>query len=352
MKKIFNIVAVMMLLMTSILAPVSINAQDKKKVMTTFYPVYYLANKIGGDKIEVSMLLDQGQGAHDYESTAKDIVKIQETDLFIYQDDEMEFFVKDILGSLDQNKTKVLESTKDIELLAGSDHSVHEHEGEAAHEHEGEESHDHEGEAAHDHEGEESHDHEGEAAHNHEGEESHDHEGHSHELDPHTWLDPKVYALQAENVKNALIEMDPENQAAYEENSKKLEEELIALDKEYEAALKDLDKRTLVVQHAAFGYLTHAYDLKQVAISGLNTTKEPSAKVMAEMQQFMKDNGNQVIFVDPSISSNIAKTVAESTGAKLLPLRTLEVVSQKEMESGQDYLSLMRENLKQLIQNK
>ncbi len=335
MSKKLSLFVVTLFTLFSIVTPVRIKAQDQKKVMTTFYPVYFLAEKIAGDKMDVSMLLDQGQGAHDYESTAKDIVKVQESDLFIYQDDEMEFFVADILDSLDQEKTKVLESTKDIELLTGSDHSAHDHEEE--HAHEGEEEHAHEGEEEHAHEGEEEH--------------NHDHEGHNHEFDPHTWLAPKVYAQQAENVKNAMIEIDPGNKETYETNAETLIEKLNALDKEYSSTLESLENRTMVVQHAAFGYLTHAYDLEQVAITGLNTTKEPSAQVIAEMQKFMEDKGNKVIFVDPAISSTISKTVAEATGAKLLPLRTLEVVTQEEMKSGMDYLSIMKENLEQLSQN-
>lgn len=315
----------------------NIHAQGKK-VVTTFYPVYYLANRIAGDKMEVSMLLDQGQGAHGYESTAQDAVKVQEADMFIYLDDEMEFFVPDLLNLVDQEKTKVVKTTEGMTLLAGSDHGVDEH--------------DHEGEEGHDDEGEEGHDEEGEEGHDHEGEEGHDHEGHHHEYDPHTWLDPMTYAQQAENVKNALVELDPDNASTYEENTAKLIEELKALDDEYKNALQAVENRTIVVQHAAFGYLAHAYDLKQVAITGLNSTEEPSAQVIAQMQEFMKEQGNKAIFVDPALSENIAQTVASATDAELLPLRTLEVVTQDEMKAGVDYFSLMRENLQELLKNK
>ena len=309
----------------------NIHAQGKK-VVTTFYPVYYLANRIAGDKMEVSMLLDQGQGAHGYESTAQDAVKVQEADLFIYLDDEMEFFVPDLLELVDQNKTKVVKTTEGMTLLAGSDHGVDEHD--------------------HDHEAEEGHDHEGEEGHDHEGEEGHDHEGHHHEYDPHTWLDPMTYAQQAENVKKAFVELDPDNAATYEDNAAKLVEELTALDQEYKSSLASLEKRTMIVQHAAFGYLAHAYDLEQVAITGLNTTEEPSAQVIAQMQEFMKEQNSKVIFVDPALSENIAQTVASATDAELLPLRTLEVITQDEMKAGVDYFSLMRENLQELLKNK
>ncbi len=301
---------------------VSVHAQDKKTVMTTFYPVYYLASRIGGEAVNVEMLLESGQDAHSYESTAKDAVAVQEADLFIYQDDEMEFFVSDLLSIVDQEATQVLESTEGIELLSGD----HNHE---------EEEHDHEHEEGH----EEEHDHE----HDHEHE-----EGHSHEFDPHTWLDPNFYSQQAENVKNALIELDPANEATYTENAEKLSEELTALNEEFNVGLADLENRTIVVQHEAFGYLAHAYDLEQLAISGLANNAEPSAKQLAEMTNVVNERNIQVIYVDPTTSTTISETVSQATGAELRPLRTLEFITEEEIEQGEDYFSIMRENLAQL----
>lgn len=301
---------------------VSVHAQDKKTVMTTFYPVYYLASRIGGEAVNVEMLLESGQDAHSYESTAKDAVAVQEADLFIYQDDEMEFFVSDLLSIVDQEATQVLESTEGIELLSGD----HNHE---------EEEHDHEHQEGH----EEEHDHE----HDHEHE-----EGHSHEFDPHTWLDPNFYSQQAENVKNALIELDPANEATYTENAAKLSEELTALNEEFNVGLADLENRTIVVQHEAFGYLAHAYDLEQLAISGLANNAEPSAKQLAEMTNVVNERNIQVIYVDPTTSTTISETVSQATGAELRPLRTLEFITEEEIEQGEDYFSIMRENLAQL----
>ena len=299
---------------------VSVHAQDKKTVMTTFYPVYYLASRIGGEAVNVEMLLESGQDAHSYESTAKDAVAVQEADLFIYQDDEMEFFVSDLLSIVDQEATQVLESTEGIELLSGD----HNHE---------EEEHDHEHEEGHEEEHEHDHEHE---------------EGHSHEFDPHTWLDPNFYSQQAENVKNALIELDPANEATYTENAAKLSEELTALNEEFNVGLADLENRTIVVQHEAFGYLAHAYDLEQLAISGLANNAEPSAKQLAEMTNVVNERNIQVIYVDPTTSTTISETVSQATGAELRPLRTLEFITEEEIEQGEDYFSIMRENLAQL----
>lgn len=305
-------VAVCMLGLLVIMHTAQSYAQDKKQIMTTFYPVYYLTQRIAGDAAEVSMLLDGNQDAHDYEASARDAVNVQSSDLFIYQSDEMEHFVDQLVKMLDQDQTTVLNSTQGIELLSGEDHEE---------ESEEEESHDH----------------------------NHDHD-HSHEYDPHTWMDPMTYAKQAEVIRDALIELDAENEAVYVENTEKLLEELSELDTLYREALANRTDRTIVVQHAAFGYLAHAYDLEQIAITGISSTQEPSAAQIAQMQNFVKEHNVTIIYVEPSLDDAIASTVAQVSGAQLRPLRTLESVTAEEREQGVDYFTIMKENLVQLTE--
>lgn len=299
----------------------TVRAQDKKQVMTTFYPVYYLAERIGGEAVDVSMLLEGNQSAHDYEVSAKDAARTQAADLFIYQDDEMEYFVSSLLTLIDKEAVQVLESTESIDLLTGDLHDHEEEDNDGDHEHE-EDEHDH------------SHDNHG--------------AGHTHESDPHTWLDPLTYAKQAENVKNALIELDPANQAVFEENAAQLIDDLTQLNEEFKSKLSTLENRRIVVQHAAFGYLAHAYDLQQVAIAGISTTQEPSAQELATMQDFIVKEQVKVVFVEPSLDSAIAKAVTSGNEVELRALRTLEFVSTDEKAQGVDYFSIMRDNLVEL----
>ena len=299
----FSMLSIILLLLGNSLVA---SAQEKKQVMTTFYPVYYLAERIGGDAIEVSMLLEGNQNAHDYEASAKDAARTQSSDLFIYQDDEMEYFVSSLFNLIDLEKVQVLETTVGIELLAGDGHD-----------------------------------------HEHEDEDDHDHD-HSHDYDPHTWLDPMVYAQQAANVRDALIELDPANEAVYQANAEVLISELEVLNQEFEEQLAQLEDRRIVVQHAAFGYLTHAYDLEQVAIAGISSTQEPSAQALASMQNFIKSEQISVVYVEPSLDQAIANTVTSVSDVELRPLRTLETVSADEMAEGIDYFSIMRDNLVEL----
>lgn len=299
----FSMLSIILLLLGNSLVA---SAQEKKQVMTTFYPVYYLAERIGGDAIEISMLLEGNQNAHDYEASAKDAARTQSSDLFIYQDDEMEYFVSSLFNLIDLDKVQVLETTVGIELLAGDAHD-------------------------HDHDDEDGH-----------------HHDHSHDYDPHTWLDPMIYAQQAANVRDALIELDPTNEVVYQANAEALIAELEVLNQEFEEQLAQLDDRRIVVQHAAFGYLTHAYDLEQVAIAGISSTQEPSAQALASMQDFIKSEQISVVYVEPSLDQAIANTVTNVSDVELRPLRTLETVSADEMAEGIDYFSIMRDNLVEL----
>lgn len=293
----------MLLAICLFLSLVTTFAQSKKQVMTTFYPVYYLVQRIGGEHIEAHVLLSGNEDAHDYEPTAKDVAAIQRADVFVYQDDEMEHFVSTILPLLDEKTTKIVEATDGIELLEGENPD-------------------------------------GEEEEHHHGHGEHHHEAHHHDSDPHTWLSPTYYARQAETIKNALIEADSANKATYEANYQALVEELTQLDKEYKEKLAKLTNKTIVVQHAAFGYLAHEYGLTQKAISGLSSTTEPSAAVLAVMQKFVKENNVYVIYAEPSLSPAIAQVVATASGATLKALYTLESVPE-----GEDYFSLMRYNL-------
>lgn len=281
-------------------------AADKLQVVTTFYPVYFLASEIAGEHADVKMLIQGGEDAHDYEASAKDVAMIQDADLFIYQDDEMEHFVPAVLKSLDSDKVKVAKATQGLELLRGDDH-------------------DHD----HDHE-------------------DHDH-AHHHEFDPHTWLDPIFYSQQAENIANALSTADPDHETDYMARKDELVKRLEELNQKFESELAHRQDRTIVVQHAAFGYLAHAYNLEQEAITSIFSTQEPSAAAIAQVQDFVKEHNVKVIYVEPTLNDTTAKTVAEATGAKLLPLRTLESLSKEDEEAGKDYFDLMEENLQSLM---
>ncbi|MBO0419658.1 zinc ABC transporter substrate-binding protein [Vagococcus fluvialis] len=279
----------------------------KLEIVTSFYPMYDFTKNVAKDKANVSMLIDGGVESHDYEPSAKDMAKIQNADVFVYNSNEMETWVETVLENIDTSKVKVIEASKGIELLKGS------------------ESHDEE-----DHKG-------------------HDHDyGHSHAFDPHVWLDPLLVKKEVRTISEALIEIDSKNKDYYEKNTTEYLSKLDKLNDDYVAAFEGAKSRKFVTQHTAFSYLANQYGLEQVAISGLSPDQEPTPKELKGIQDLVKKENINVIYTESSASEKIAKTIADATGAELAVLNPMESVSKKDRENGADYLSIMAENLEAL----
>lgn len=155
-------------------------------------------------------------------------------------------------------------------------------------------------------------------------------------VDPHVWLDPLRYAAIAERVADELGE--PADAAG-------LVGDLRKLDREYRAGLASCEKRTLVTSHAAFGYLADAYDLQQVALTGLSPEIEPSAKAIESLVAEVEEQGATTVFFEPLLSPDLAETVAREAGVATAVLNPLEGLTDEELEAGADYFSVMRQNL-------
>jgi zinc transport system substrate-binding protein len=283
----------------------------KLEIVTSFYPMYDFTKNVAKDKANVSMLIDGGVESHDYEPSAKDMAKIQNADVFVYNSNEMETWVETVLENIDTSKVKVIEASKGIELLKGSES----HDGEDHDEHADEEEH-----------------------------EEHDHDhGHSH-----VWLDPLLVKKEVRTISDALIEIDSKNKDYYEKNTTEYLSKLDKLNDDYVAAFEGAKSRKFVTQHTAFSYLANQYGLEQVAISGLSPDQEPTPKELKGIQDLVKKENINVIYTESSASEKIAKTIADATGADLAVLNPMESVSKKDRENGADYLSIMAENLEAL----
>lgn len=274
---------------------------DKLHIVTSFYPMYDFAKKVAGDKADVTVLTEAGVEPHDYEPSAKDLAKIQNADVFIYNSNEMETWVRDVLASIDTKKVKVIEASQGIDLMEASEE--HEHEGE---------------------------------------------ESHNHELDPHVWLDPVLAKKEVETITKGLVEVDTTNKDSYETQSSEFKKELDKLNDAYVAATKNATQKTFVTQHTAFSYLAKQYGLTQVPISGISPDQEPTPKELKNIEDLVKKDNIKVIYTESSASSKVAETITSATGATLSELNPLESLTKKEMDEGEDYLSVMYTNLDHL----
>ncbi|MBC1289791.1 zinc ABC transporter substrate-binding protein [Listeria welshimeri] len=285
--------------------------KDKLKIVTTFYPMYDFTKNVAGDKASIEMLIDAGTEPHDYEPSAKDIAKIEAADVFVYNSEDMETWVPSALKSLDSKKLTVIDASKGIQLVEGTEEEEH-----------------------HDHE-EEGHDHDHE-------------EAHHHEHDPHVWLSPVLAQQEVTNIQNGLTKADKTNADTYEKNAANYNDKLKALDGKFKTAFEGVKQRDFVTQHAAFQYLAKEYNLHQVAIAGLSPDQEPSPARLAELQKYVKDNNISTIYFEEVASPKVAETLANETGAKLEVLSPIEGITDKEQKKGMDYIAYMEQNLKAL----
>lgn len=276
------------------------------RVLTSFYPMYDFACKIGGDCIDVTNMVPSGTEPHDWEPSTNDLKNLEKADVFIYNGADMEPWADDLLVSR-SDTLHVVEASENVELRTTD--GEHEH----AHEHEG--------------------------ADHHHG-----------DFDPHVWLDPENAKIEMEAIRDALCAADPENSTVFQSNYEKYAAELDALDAEFHEKLAPLPNRTIVVAHEAFGYLCDAYGLTQVGIEGLSPDSEPDPGRMAEVIDFVREHSISTIFFEELVSPKVAEAIASETGAQAKMLSPLEGLSDEQAAAGADYFSVMHDNLAALME--
>lgn len=296
---------------TSDPSPGKDGASDKLQIVATFYPMYEFARQVAGDAAEVTLLVPAGVEPHDWEPSAKDMARIHNADVFVYNG-IVENWAEKALSSTKNDKRIVVEASHNLPLLKPA-------EGEEAEPGEG-------------------------------GGDSHagDGEGHDHAVDPHVWLSPLLAQMQVAAIVEGLCQADPNRALQYVENATAYQTKLAALDSEYRAALDGLTHRAFVTQHAAFSYLAREYNLVQKPISGLSPEREPSPDKMAEIIQFVRENQVKTIFFETMVDPKIAETIAKEVKAETAVLNPIEGLTAEEKANGDDYMSIMRRNLQEL----
>ncbi|MGT2743601.1 zinc ABC transporter substrate-binding protein AdcA [Streptococcus plurextorum] len=275
-------------------------SSDKIQVVATFYPVYEFSKAVLGDSGEVELLVKAGTEVHDFEPSTKDLTTIQSADVFVYMDDNMETWVPHLAESIDTQKVNIIEMTGEMLLLAGD-------------------------EEAHDHD--------------------HEEEGHHHAYDPHVWLSPARAISLVNVIKRDLSQAYPDKADLFEKNASAYIEKLKALDANYSQVLSAAKQKSFVTQHAAFSYLALDYGLDQISITGVSVSQEPTAQRLAELATYVKEQGINYIYFEENASAVVSETLAKEAGVKTAVLNPLESLTQKQLDAGEDYFSIMESNL-------
>ncbi|MFF3202227.1 metal ABC transporter substrate-binding protein [Streptomyces sp. NPDC002962] len=275
---------------------------DKFDVVASFYPMAFLAEQIGGDRVNVTSLTEPGQEPHDLEISARQTAALQESDAVLY--------LKDLQPSVDD---AVAQSEIKTKIDAASLTTLEKHGNEVG----------------------------GHAA---------EHDDHENEelsgLDPHIWLDPVRYSQVAEGVGKAFEKADPEHAADYKANTAALVKKLDALNTRFEVGLANTKTKVFVTTHAAFGYLAERYGLTEEAINGLDPESEPSAARVKELEKMAKADGVTTVFYETLVSDKTAKTIASDANLETDVLDPIEGITKK--SRGTDYFSVQEANLEAL----
>jgi zinc transport system substrate-binding protein len=276
-------------------------ADGRLDVVAAFYPLQYVAEKVGGDRVHVTNLVQPGAEPHDLELSPKQVTQVAKADLVVY----LAGFQPEIDTTVKQEAKEKGYDVAAVQPLRDAPPGAEKHGDEHGKE-----------------------------------EKEHANEG----KDPHVWLDPTRLATIADKLADRLAQADAGNAAGYRDRAAALRRELEALDKEFAAGLATCARRDIVTSHAAFGYLADRYRLTQLPISGLSPEEEPTPARLAEVAKVAKGKQVTTVFFETLVSPKVAETLAREIGAKAEVLDPIEGIA----DGGGDYVSVMRTNLAKL----
>ena len=275
-------------------------------VLTSFYPLQFLAERVGGDVVDVSTLAPAGTEPHDLELAPAQVTRMPQADLVLY----LSGFQPAVDEAVAQTGANALDIAPAVHL---SDHGDSDHADDADDDHAEEEG--------------------------HTVDDGHDHGS----LDPHFWLDPTRMADAADALAAALAQADPANAATFEANAAELRTELLGLDEEFRTGLASCERPVIVAAHEAYGYLAEAYGLEQVGVSGLDPEAEPSPARLREVSAVVTAEGVTTIFTESLVNPRVAEVLAADLGVTTAVLDPLETLT--DTSAGEDYLGVMQSNL-------
>ena len=277
-------------------------------VVAAFYPLQFVAERVGGDLVTVSDLTRPGQEPHDLELSPKQTAEVALADLVVFE--------KGLQASVDAAVKQSGAEIVDAAAVAGLEPMSHD----------GHDDVDHHGT--------------GETA-DEEADEAHDHG----DQDPHFWQDPLKLAKVADAVADRLATLDPAHASTYHSNAEALTADLTELDQEYTTGLADCERNTIVVSHNAFGYLSR-YGLYIEPIAGLSPDAEPTPADLGRLHDLIDSEGITTVFGERLVPVELSETLAHDMGITTAVLDPIEGLSDE--TADEDYLSLMRANLKAL----
>ncbi|MDX1681312.1 MAG: metal ABC transporter substrate-binding protein [Akkermansiaceae bacterium] len=235
---------------------------NKPLVVTTFTILADMAQEVAGDAAQVVSITQPGAEIHGYEPTPQDLVKAQGADLILWNGLNLEMWFERFFQSLDDVPSATLsEGVDPISIASGP---------------------------------------------------------YNGKPNPHAWMAPKNAAIYVENIRKALVDIDPDNAETYNANAKAYTEKLLALDEPVREKLQQIPEgqRYLVTSEGAFSYLCENYDLKELYVWPTNADAQGTPQQMRQVIDGVRENQIPVVFSESTVSDKMAKQVARETDAR------------------------------------
>lgn len=237
----------------------------KLNVVTTTTMITDMVQNIGGDLIEVNGMMGSGVDPHLYKPSEGDMRKLANADVIFYNGLHLEGKLVDVFEKMNgqQNKTIAISDALDTSTLIGSDYFASNY-------------------------------------------------------DPHIWFDMDYWTQMTQYVTQILVEKNPENKIAFEQNRDTYLTKIADLKKELTLKIEELpkEKRILVTAHDAFNYYGRAFDFEVVGLQGLSTATEAGVKDVQRLTQFIIDNKIKAIFVESSVPRRTVQALQAAVKAQ------------------------------------
>ena len=263
---------------------------SKLSVTAAFYPLSFLAERIGGNVVSVTNLTPPGAEPHDLELRPSDAGAIRSARLLLY--------LKGLQPAVDDAVKTLPDTSRAYDVLSS-------------------------------------------VSLRHLGDGS---------IDPHFWLDPILFTKAAAAVEQRLEQADPKNAGVFQHNLIQLNAQLGQLDRDFTSGLAQCARHEFFTGHAAFGYMAARYGVRQIGITGLNPEAEPSPQQLTSIIQLARKLHPTVVYAEALVSSRSVDAVARAVGARVATLDPIEGLLPAERTAGADYFSLMRQDLQTLEQ--
>lgn len=276
----------------------------KLQIVTTLFPQYDFAKQITGDNADVTLLLTPGAESHTYEPNPKDILKIQNADIFIYIGGESEVWVDEILESSHNNQLKTLR------LMDCITPAITEH--------------------------------------------GHDDENEHNEMkyDEHIFTSLKNSNIILEEISNAICDIDTQNEDIYRKNAESYSDKITALDSQFTEMIQNSKRKIMVFgDRFPFVYFANDYGLEyHAAFTGCSSETEASSATISELIDIVKRNDIPTVFYIEFSSQTIADKIAAASGAKTMLMHSCHNISKEDIENNISYADLMTQNYNNLAE--